>query len=106
MPKNKDYKNFNFIDDKIKYGYGYAYCLLQASINIGVKNPKVYYHDDDPSYQGVEDLHLEGKYNGRKVYFYLRQSYGSCSYCDWLEGVGSGEVIAEYEKQLKNAFDL
>lgn len=105
MPKNKDYRNFNFIE-KVDGHFGYVDCLLQAAINIGVKKPKVYFNDPEPSYQGTIDLHLEGKYNGKNVYFFLYQSYGSCSYCDWLEGAGSDDVIAEYEKQLKLAFDL
>jgi len=105
MPKNLNYRNFSFIEKVGKYK-GYADCLLQASKNIGVKNARVYFNDEDPGYQGVEDLHLEGVFEGRKVYFYLRQSYGSCSYCDWLQSSGDEEVIQEYEKQLMNTFDI
>lgn len=103
MSKNVDYHNFKFIEKVGKY-HDYADCLLQASKNIGVKNARVYYNDEDPGYEGAEDLHLEGVFEGRKIYFYLRQYYGSCSYCDWLQNAGEDEVIQEYEKQLRNSF--
>lgn len=79
----------------------YAACLRRAAEELGVKDAKVAVHDDHPSYQGDMDLTLTGKVNGVEFSFLLYQSYGSCSYCDWLERVGDDKVIAEYKKQLQ-----
>ncbi len=81
--------------------YGYEHCLEQAAIQLGIKDVKVASHDDHPSYQGDMDLTLTGKVNGVEFSFVLFQSYGSCSYCDWLEKAGEDEVIKEYKKNLQ-----
>lgn len=83
----------------------YPDCMLLAAIQLGLTDIVVYCGITG-EYSRKMDIHLEAKLNGKNVYFYLRQDYGSCSYCDWLEGAGEEKVINEYVKNLKLAFEI
>ena len=80
----------------------YIDCMLEACSDVGLKNVTVYSNGRE-GYAGDMDIHVEAKLNGNDFYFYLRQEYGSCSYCDWLEGSGSDEVVEKYVNDLKEA---
>jgi len=84
----------------------YAECLKEAAKMIGIKDPVIKTYDPDPNYQGEIDLYLQGNYSGKMIYFHLHQSYGSCSYCDWLQGAGEWPVISYYKKQLEAALGI
>ena len=104
--KEKDYKELNIYYEKTnEYDNEYIDCMFEAAKAVGITDV-VIYSDGRTDYQGEMDIHLEGKLNDIDIYYYLKQDYGSCSYCDWLERVGEKNVIAEYIKYLKEALDL
>jgi hypothetical protein len=84
--------------------YGYINCMFDACKKVGLKDV-IIYSDGYEYYEGTMDIHIEAKLNDYEFYFYLRQDYGSCSYCDWLQDVGVDEVVNKYVKDLKEAID-
>ena len=76
--------------------------MFEAAEAVGMTDVVIYSNGRE-DYQGEMDIHLEGKLNGLDVYYYLKQDYGSCSYCDWLEQAGKKSVIDEYIENLKEA---
>lgn len=85
----------------------YIDCLFEAGVRVGFKPQNmVIYSRGKKGYTGEMDIHFEGLLNGDEVYIFIRQNYGSCSYCDWLESVylkdhELTEIVDEYEKQIR-----
>jgi len=80
----------------------YIDCMFDACKIVGLTDVVIYSNGRE-DYQGEMDIHVEANLNGVAFYYYLRQDYGSCSYCDWLEGSGSHEVVEKYVDDLKEA---
>jgi hypothetical protein len=101
----KEYKEFEVISQETDFSGGYEGCMLNACEELGLTDIKVYY-DGYGGYSGTLDIHVEAKYKGKNIYYYLSQDYGSCSYCDWLEGSSDEEVIEKYKEYLKEALGV
>lgn len=102
----KDYKKLDvYYEKNQEYFNEYIDCMFEAAEAVGMTDVVIYSNGRE-DYQGEMDIHLEGKLNGLDVYYYLKQDYGSCSYCDWLEQAGEKSVIDEYIENLKEALDL
>jgi len=56
------------------------------------------------SYQG--SWYMLGKHKGNGHWYYKGGNYGSCSGCDWLEGVGTKEDLLEFLKEMGNIIDV
>lgn len=82
----------------------YIDCMFEACERVGLKEV-VIYSDGRQDYHGEMDIHVEAKLNDVDFYYYLRQDYGSCSHCDWIESVGEEEITTEYVKYLKEAME-
>lgn len=104
----KDYhklKKYTEVDLANKIYLDYPECMVVAAMRLGLTDVVVYSGGTE-DYYGEMDIHLKAKRNGKDIYFYLRQEYGSCSYCDWLDSVGEEKVIDEYIKNLKLALEI
>lgn len=88
-------------DSKIS---NYVKIMAEACVENGLKDVVINY-DITGDYQGIYDMEVEGDLDGQKVMFFYRQSYGSCAYCDWLEGSGAEEVLREYTKEVKHILE-
>jgi len=82
----------------------YVEIMAEACVENGLKDVVINY-DIIGDYQGDYDMEVEGTFKGKKVIFFYRQSYGSCSYCDWLESSGSEKVLKEYIKEVKHILE-
>ena len=97
----REYTVKELYEIKEDWDYDYPTCLLKAAQEMGMTNLNVIVVNARPTYHGIMDMVLTAN-NGQDIMFYLRQDYGSCSVCDWLERSGSREVIEEYKKQIKH----
>jgi hypothetical protein len=100
----EDYKQLTCYT-KLGKWHDYIDCMIIACQKVGLTDIKVY-SQGETDYQGDMDIHVEAKKGQEEIYYYLRQNYGSCSYCDWLQNVGEERVIEEYIEYLKEALDI
>jgi len=99
---NEHYKSFDRITEELDVK-DYEDCMFIACKRLGMTNINVYYQYDNFGSGGFGDLHVEATFKGQPVYYYLKQQYGSCSQCDWLQGSGEEDVINLYIEYVKEA---
>ncbi len=59
-------------------------------------NDKTWFTTEEGDYQG--EWYALGEKEG--VYYYHQGSYGSCSGCDWLQGISGDETALEFLKAM------
>lgn len=81
----------------IEYEIDYGISDMTYSKSLDILHPEItWFHETVGSYQG--DIISIG-YDKDNVWYYKCNSYGSCSGCDWLEGIYTEEEATDFFKK-------